>query len=179
MNGLYACSLLTLFAAVIGAPLAGSEEPPQPLAHSHEEFSLTVRAPYDKAFPLFGAHEERKWAKGFEPHFLHPSPAHDEEGMIFTWKLGAIPSVWANTAFDADSGHVQYVYFVNDVMVTLIDIHLTKANASETKVTVAYERTALKPEANGLVSQQAKDDRNRGSEWGNMFNEYLSKSVAK
>ena len=150
-----------------------------PLAHTHEEFSVIVKAPYEQAFPLFGAHEERKWAKGFDPLFVHPSPARDQQGMVFTWKLGGDPSVWTNTAFDPASGHVQYVYFVNDTMVTLIDIHLTKAGAAETRVDVVYERTALRPEANELVTQQAKADRNRGTEWAEMINGYLTREAAE
>ena len=118
-----------------------------------------MHAPYDEVFPLFGAHEERKWAKGFDPQFIHPSPARDQQGMVFTWQLGGKPSVWANTAFDLASGHVQYIYFVNETMVTLIDIHLTKVGAAETRVDVVYERTALRAEANEQVLQQATDDR--------------------
>ena len=175
MTHCYASFMLALFAAVIGSISSRAEEAPQPaLAHTHEEFSLVVNAPYDQAFPLFGAYEERKWAKGFEPHFIHPSPAHDQQGMMFTWVLGDRPSVWANTAFDPVSGHVQYVYFVNDTMVTLIDIHLTRAGEVETHVDVVYERTALRPEANEQVMQQATADEGRDKDWAGMINGYVA-----
>ncbi len=96
--------------------------------------------------------------------------------MVFTVENhGGTPSVWTNTAFDHATGHVQYVYFVNDTMVTLIDIHLTKTGAEETRVSVVYERTALRPEANEQVSQHARGDRNRGAEWDAMINGYLTK----
>jgi hypothetical protein len=176
MTGLYACSLLTIFAGVFGASLARSEEPSQPLAHSHEEFSLKVAAPYDEVFPLFGAYLERNWATGFDPHFIHPFPAHDQEGMVFMWEINGKPSVWTNTAFDITTGHVQYVYFVSDVMVTLIDIHLSRNGEAETRVSVVYERTALKAEFNEEVRQHAKQDRTRNREWSAMLDGYLART---
>jgi hypothetical protein len=178
MTCIGAWSLLALLAGVIGSTRVQAEEEVQPaLAHTHEEFSLILQAPYDEVFPLFGAYEERKWAKGFDPHFIHPSSARDQQGMVFTWELGRTPSVWANTAFDPATGHVQYVYFVQDTMVTLIDIRLAKAGAAETRVDVVYERTALRPEANEQVTQHAQADRNRSSEWDAMINGYLRKSA--
>ena len=179
MIHIYAYSLLAVFAGVIAPTCVEAQESAQPaLAHTHEEFSVIVKAPYDKAFPLFGAYEERKWAKGFDPHFIHPSPPRDQQGMVFTWELSGAPSVWTNTAFDLATGHVQYVYFVQDTMVTLIDIRLTKAGAAETRVDVVYERTALRPEANEQVTQHAQADRNRGSEWDAMINGYLAEVIA-
>ena len=113
-----------MFAGVIGSACVQAQESvPKALAHTHEEFSLVVKAPYEQAFPLFGAYEERKWAKGFDPQFIHPSPARDQQGMVFTTERDGMSSVWTNTAFDPASGHVQYIYYVKDTMVTLIDIH--------------------------------------------------------
>jgi hypothetical protein len=174
----YAYSLLAVFAGVVVPPcLAAQESVDRALTHSHEEFSVFVKAAYEKAFPLFGAFEERKWAKGFEPRFLHPSPPRDQQGMFFTWELGGAPSIWANTAFDAATGHVQYIYFVQDTMVTLIDIRLAKAGTTETRVDVVYERTALRAGANEQVTQHAKADGNRASEWDAMINGYLRESL--
>ena len=178
MSCFYACSLVALFAGVVASSLQAEEASPPALEHTHEEFSLVVAAPYEKAFPLFGAWEERKWAEAFNPQFIHPSPAHDQQGMVFAWELGGKPSVWTNTAFYPAIGHGQYVYFVNDTMVTLIDIHLSKAGAAKTRVDVVYERTALQPEANEQVSHQARGDRNRGAEWDAMINGYLKKAAS-
>ncbi len=175
MTFFYGLTLLALFAGVIGSTCVQAQESVAQLAHTHEEFSLIVNTSYDEAFPLFGAYEERKWAKGFEPQFIHPFPARDQQGMVFTTERDGRLSVWTNTAFDPATGHVQYIYVVNDAMVTLIDIHLAKANAAETRVSVVYERTALRPEVNELVAQQAKGDENRGSEWAAMINGYLAK----
>ena len=179
MTYFYTCSLLALFAGVIGSTSPPADEAVHPaLAHTHEEFSFVVNAPYDEAFPLFGAYEERKWAAGFEPKFIHPSPAQDQQGMVFTTEHEGRTRVWTNSVFDRQTGHVQYVYFAPDTMVTQIDIHLTKASAAETRVDAVYERTALRPEANAQVAEFARGDASSGPKWAKAIAGYLERSSA-
>jgi hypothetical protein len=80
-----------------------------------------------------------------------------------------------NTAFDLASGHIQYAYVLNDAMVTMIDIHLTRETAQRTGVSVVYERTALLPEANEHVQHFAKGDQGAQAEWEQAINGYLAK----
>jgi hypothetical protein len=180
MNHALAFSLLTSFAGVVAssATPAQAADTAQP-AHTHEAFSFVVSAPYADVFPLFGANEERKWAVGFEPTFIHPVPAHDQPGMVFTTVQEGLPRVWVNTAFDAATGHVQYAYWIADLMVALIDVHVTRSGINETKVEVTYERTALRPEANEQVVRMAQADANSGPRWAEMINGYLRSVNAK
>ena len=177
MNSMHVLPLLALFAGAITSNCSRAQEVIKPvLAHTHQEFSFAVQAPYEQVFPLFGALEEKKWAKGWEPEFVYPTPAHDQQGMVFTRKHGGMSSVWTCTAFDEATGHVQYVYVVDDAMVTLIDIHVVRAGPAETRVSVVYERTALQPEANEHVAHMAKGDAGSGSEWAEAINGYLAKT---
>ena len=143
--------------------------------HTRTEFSFTVDAPFDQVAPLFGANEERKWAPDWNPQFVHPIPAHDRQGMVFTVPKGQFASVWVNTAFDLEAGHTQYAYLVSEIMATLIDIHLTRISVQKTGVSVAYERTALVPEANQHVQRFADEDAGAGKEWGDAINAYFAK----
>ncbi len=180
MNHVLAFSLLTAVAGVVAssAPQARATDTTKP-AHTHEAFSFVVSAPYADVFPLFGAYEERKWALGFEPKFVHPVPAHDQPGMVFTTEQEGMPRVWVNTAFDAATGHVQYVYWIADVMTALIDIHVTRSGTNETKVDVVYERTALRPEANEQVVRMAQADANSGPRWAEMINGFFARTGSK
>jgi hypothetical protein len=137
-----------------------------------------VDAPFDQVAPLFGAHEERNWEPDWNPQFIYPIPAHDQQGMVFTVPKGQFTSVWVNTAFDLEAGHIQYAYVLEDAMTTLIDIHLTRESAQKTAVTVVYERTALLPEANEHVQRFAKDDERTGKEWEEAINGHLAKTSA-
>jgi len=136
-------------------------------------FSFTVHAAAATVFPLFGADMERRWASGWAPAFVYPAPARDTAGMVFTIAHGPTNSVWVNTAFDAATGRVQYVYVIPDALATLIDIQVTALDAATTGVAVTYERTALSPDANDHVRALGNHDRGQGLEWQAAIAEYL------
>ena len=180
MNHLHACTLLALFAGVVGTTLSHAQgKPSDAPVRTREEFTFVASGPYADVFPLFGAYKERLWAAGFDPQFIHPFPPHDEAGMVFTTVQEGLSRVWVNTAFDAASGHVQYVYWIEGVMTAWIDIHVTNAGGPTTSVHVVYERTALRPEANTMVLHMAHADANSGPHWAEMINRYLEAATAK
>jgi hypothetical protein len=176
MTSFCAIALLTVFAGAIGSSLAQAQTQ---LVHTRKDFSFVVNAPYDDTFPLFGAYEERKWAVGFDPQFIFPALPHDQQGMVFTTVQEGKNRIWVNTALDPETGHAQYVYLIPNTMVALIDVRLTAIGKSETKVSVAYERTALTPEVNQPVAEMAAADANAGPHWAAMINGYLKRTAAK
>ncbi len=153
-----------------------AQEPAPTLAHIRNEFSFTVDAPFEQVVPLFGANEERKWADGWDPQFVYPNPARDQQGEVFKVAHGQNTSVWINTALDLTAGHIQYAHVLNDAMATLIDIHATRQGLNQTAVTVVYERTALIPAANEHLQHFAKGDASAGKEWSEALNGYFAKS---
>ena len=144
-------------------------------ARERSQFEFVVQAPYAQVFPLFGAEKERVWAgKDWDPTFIYPKPPNDVEGAVFTIQHGHATTVpWVNTAFDMKSGHVQYVYVIPDTLTTLIDIHIAPQDAQNTKIDVAYERTALTAGGNDRVRRMAESDRRAGPEWTQQINSYL------
>jgi hypothetical protein len=146
------------------------------LAHVRSEFEFTVHAPYKTVAPLFGPQAEAAWAgHDWNPVFLYPQPARDIKGSVFTVQHGAHRSVWVTTAYDLEAGHIQYVYVMDDVVSTLIDIHLSQPEeGNATTVKVAYERTALRPEANGHVNSMGASDGKMGKEWEAGMDGYLT-----
>jgi len=179
MTSLFAFAFVTMVAGtLVPAAAQGKEDTRATLAHTHEEFSFDVSAPYEQVFPLFGAYEERKWAVGFDPQFVFPASPHDQQGMVFTTVQEGKKRIWINTALDPATGHAQYVYFIPNTMVALIDVRLTKLGNSETKVSVVYERTALTPDVNQHVTEMAAADANAGSHWATMINGYFANDRA-
>jgi len=139
------------------------------------EFEFTVQAPYKITAPLFGPEGERAWASDdWNPRFVYPEPAQDVEGAVFQVSHGHHTSTWVNTAFDLERGHIEYVYFLPDLMTTRIDIHLTQTNSDTTGVHVAYERTALSAAANQRVREFGEHDRNNGAVWGADIERHLA-----
>jgi hypothetical protein len=142
------------------------------IAHTSVEFHFTVDLPYSDAAPLFGAWAEQKWAPEFKPEFLYPLPPADQEGAVFRVQKGEHSSVWVNTVFNLPAGHVQYVYMLEAILVTRIDIHLRKDGEHKTDVSVTYERTALDPSGNEKVESMAKTDAHSADEWRDAINAY-------
>jgi len=141
--------------------------------HTREQFSLLANAPFEVAWPLFGADKERAWAPGWEPVFLWPEKAFDQEGMVFQVRHADKTAVWVNTAFDRIARRIQYVYVIPDVVVTLITLELTP-DGDSTTIEVVYERTALLAAANDIVKAMAVVDRFAGEEWSQQINRHLS-----
>jgi hypothetical protein len=146
--------------------------------HTEERFSFVANAPMERVAPLFGADKERVWAPGWDPAFVHPVPAADEEGMVFTVAHSHLRAAWVNTAFDLKNGHMQYVYMVPDALVTVIDLRLTP-QGNTTKVDVEYDRTALSEEADVHVRHMAEGDRKSGPEWEKQVNGWLEENKGK
>jgi hypothetical protein len=132
--------------------------------HTHEQFEFVVNWPIDVAWPLFGALRERDWAPDWDPEFVWPAMPADQQGMVFNIVRGETTAVWVNTSFDRAANRAQYVYFIPDVVVTVITLALTQIGSS-TRVEVSYERTALSEKAGDLVSQMAARDKMAGPEW--------------
>ena len=154
-------------AAVVGLALQTGARPVDgEVAHVRTEFHFTLDIPYASAAPLFGADAERKWSEGWYPRFLYPVPPADQEGAIFRVDHSAShSSVWINTVFDLPAGRVQYVYILNQAVITRIDIHLTRNGSDKTGVNVVYERTALDPAFNEHVRSLAQSDAAGAKDW--------------
>jgi hypothetical protein len=143
--------------------------------HTTSSFRLTVGLPYAQAAPLFGAIAEQKWAPDWKPHFVYPSPPADQEGAVFQVEHGSHSSIWMTTIFDLAAGHIQYVYVLDGLLVTRIDIRLRAEAASETDVRVTYERTALDPAAEEHLKHLAEGDSRAGAEWQAQLDVYAAK----
>jgi hypothetical protein len=154
-------------------------ETPEKLLRTSTSFSLIVRASYEKTAPLFGPEGERGWAgKHWDPQFICPQPAHDEQGAVFTIRHGQGPlkAVWLITQFDREGRHFQYVYFLPEIMVTVIDVHFNPIGAAQTGVNVLYTRTALTAAGNEHVRAMTEGDQTSGKEWQAAIDKYLAES---
>jgi hypothetical protein len=152
---------------------------PEPLLHISTSFNLVVRLPYGQATVLFGPEGERAWAgKHWDPKFIYPQPPNDAEGAVFTVKHGQHNAVWVTSLADVDARHFQYVYFIPELMVTVIDVRFKPVDAGATAVNVVYTRTAIAPEGNEHVQAMSEVDKTAGKDWQQSIDEYLARSKA-
>ena len=60
---------------------------------------------------------------------------------------------------------MQYVSFLKDKMVSVVDVQLTEVDGSRTDVEVRYARTALDAAVNHELEAMGRKDRESGPEW--------------
>jgi hypothetical protein len=168
-------ALITGAAAIAASALGQSAAPASPLLRTQTVFDIVVHLPYAEAAPLFGPEGERPWAgKHWNPQFLYPQPARDEQGAVFTIQHGPVTAVWVNTLFDLEGRHFQYAYFIPDIMVTTIDVRFAPTNPTTTQVHVVYSRTALTPEGNDHVTAFTASDKTAAHDWQSAIDTYLA-----
>jgi hypothetical protein len=139
---------------------------PELPAHVRSAFHFKLSVPLNRAASLFGPEGERCWAgKHWNPEFIYPQPANDVEGAVFTVKHGPHSSVWVNTRFDLSAGRMQYVSFIPDTVVSVVNVELSVLGPTATGVDVTYTRTALSAASNDLVNELGKKDRTSGPDW--------------
>jgi hypothetical protein len=174
MNALLTYAALAF--AAIPALVQNSSTPP-PLLHTETSFDLLVHASYADTTPLFGPEGERPWAgKHWDPQFIYPQPAKDVQGAVFTIQHGPITAVWVNTTFDNDARHFQYVYFLPEIMVTVIDVNFKIVDAKTTAVHLVYARTATTAAGNEHVTAMTEGDKAAGADWQQAIDKYLASS---
>jgi len=163
-------ALLLTFATTVAGAVTTSAQQSQPaaLANAHvvNSFTFEIAAPMKQVAPLFAPEAERSWAgNDWNPVFAYPQPGRDIEGAVFTTKHGALTTVWVNTLFNIESGHMQYVAIVPDKFAMTVDVQVTAPTATRTAVKVTYTRTALTPAANDQVRQLGDQDKSSAPEW--------------
>src|SRR5262249_45767838 len=111
--------------------------------------------------------------------FLHPLPAQDVKGEVFTIAHSHTNATWVNTAFDLQTGHMQYVYVMPDIQAVLIDVRLKHDDPTQTGVKVLYERTALKSRFNDRIRTLGNKDSESAAEWQGAIEKYLGVDLAE
>lgn len=146
--------------------------------------TITINGDIEKVFSLFGAYEEKKWAKGWEPTPVYPSTETIEEGTTFRTP-GHLPGeneyIWRVSKYDIRNHLVQYMVYAPDRCWT-ITVQCAGAEGRTgsagggTAATITYAFVGLNPageEKNKhslhlLFQHQLKD-------WEEELNAYLSK----
>ncbi len=141
--------------------------------HVSNVFEFVIHASPVEAAPLFGPNREREWSSEWNPQFLYPLTREDCASSVFTVRHEDHTSTWVTSILDLEAGHIQYVVFLTEVMVTLIDIRLQAAEPGTSRVTVRYERTALIPAMNEYVRQRGKTDSSMGPHWERAINDLI------
>jgi hypothetical protein len=111
--------------------------------------SFVLPAPLADVMPLFTAEGERAWAPGWEPAYAD-SPTH-EVGQVWT-TAGPPETTWVTVRADTDS--VRYARVALGDSAGLVTVSCAP-DAAGTRVTVAYDLSALSPAGEARLAEFA------------------------
>jgi len=148
--------------------------------------SFIVNANIEKAFPMFDAFEERKWAEGWEPILIYPENEIIEEGTTF--KINAhghghghsseSEFLWIVTKYKPNLHLVQYLVSTENRFWTITVECESLENNTKTNATVTYSYIGLNEEGNELnrnsLEKMYKENLN---DWAEAINDYLAKNL--
>ena len=116
---------------------------------------ITLHAPLEKVFPLFGPVDEAKWAPGWQASIKHGGNA--EVGTVFTTDASGHQATWIVSRYDEERRAIQYTVVFPEDRVVQIDIECQFRNANETRCQIAYVMTALSEAGARTVNQYTQE----------------------
>jgi len=112
---------------------------------------ILVAAPAALAFRLFTPKAEELWIDDWRPRYLRPGDGSTTPGMVFTTGEGAEFTVWQLLEFDPQARRSVYVRTTPASRAGTVSVQANPLDLSHTEVTVQYEMTALRPDADPML----------------------------
>ena len=127
-------------------------------------------------FPLFGAFEERKWAKGWNPVLIYPQSEIIEEGTTFKTEghgNGESEFLWRVSKYEPENFLIQYLVSTENRYWT-ITVKCIMMEENKTAAEITYSYFGLNELGNKInepaLSKMFKNDL---KDWEEEINNYL------
>ena len=143
--------------------------------------TITLHAPLEDAFPLFGPIREREWAEGWNPRMVTEHSTDAEQHMVFQTDAHSDTDpdtfTWVLSNYDPENAFIEYTVFATERLWWItIDCDQPAGNET-TSATITYTFV-------GLTEQGDQDNehalermyRNDLHDWQKAINHYLSTS---
>ena len=127
-------------------------------------------------FPLFGAFEERKWAKGWDPVLIYPQTEIIEEGTTFKTighGHGETEFLWRVSKYEPEKYLIQYLVSTENRYWT-ITVKCKTIEQDKTAAEITYSFIGLNELGNKINQQSlANMYKNELKDWEEEINNYL------
>jgi len=127
-------------------------------------------------FPLFGAFEEKKWAKGWNPVLIYPETEIIEEGTTFKTQghgHGESEFIWRISKYEPEKYHIQYLVNTENRYWT-ITVKCDTMVKNKTSAEITYTFIGLNEKGNKINEHSLKSMyKNDLKDWEEEINNYL------
>ena len=139
--------------------------------------TILLNGPVEGIFPLFGAFEERKWAKGWNPELVYPNEEIIEEGTSFKTSGHGHDDcelLWIVTKYEPENFIIQYLVQSENSYWT-ITVKCKSIADNRSSAEVRYSFVNLNKKGNQL-NQIALESiyKDNLKDWESAINTYLS-----
>jgi len=139
---------------------------------------ITLNDRVISVFPLFGAFEERKWAKGWNPTLIYPSTEIIEEGTTFKTSGHGHDEkefIWRVSKFESEKYLIQYLVS-SDNRYWTITVNCTPTADNKTAAAITYTFIGLNDLGNELNKHSIEHMyKHNLADWQEEINNYLAR----
>jgi hypothetical protein len=146
--------------------------------------TITVNAPLDEAFALFGPIREKDWADGWDPQPIDPVGEIVQERMVFTTQSHfgqeEPEDLWIISTYSVGDSFIEYTVFEHE-QVHWIEVACEQTDSGEkTRAEITYTYLGLTDRGNSL-NREALDlmFANDLRDWEEAINHYLATGERK
>jgi len=144
--------------------------------------TITINGGVEIVFPLFGAFEEKKWAKGWNPVLIYPETEIIEEGTTFkTEAHGHEESefIWRVSKYEAEKFLIQYLVSTENRYWT-ITVKCKTIEENKTSAEITYSFIGLNEIGNKINEHSLQRMyKNNLIDWEEEINRYLEELSTK
>lgn len=168
--------LASLFASVMLTSMEAHGQTTKDERQAVRTATIVLNGDIAKVFPLFGAIEEKKWSRGWDPQIVAGGTSLQD--TVFTYSHDGLTATWIVTEWNESEHRVTYAVFVpNDRAMTIRIVctpEQTTPKDTKTRATVTYTFTPLSE--TGKASQKQFEEQNfthRIQHWQKAIDHYL------
>jgi hypothetical protein len=145
---------------------------------------ITVNAPLNEAFALFGPVREKDWAEGWDPKLIDPASEPVQERMVFTTRSNfgqeEPDDVWIVSAHSPGDAFVEYTVFARELVRWVEVVCEETADGQKTRAEVTYTFLGLTERGNSLSNEMLELIFERDlRDWEEAINRYLATGERK
>ncbi len=107
------------------------------------KFTQIILGNKDEIFELLCPVREKEWLDGWDCNIIHSESGLAEKGCVFETDNDFGKYQWVMTKYNREDYGVQFVKFIQDKMIIIIDITMIQKEAEVVLCEIAYTFTAL------------------------------------
>ncbi len=139
--------------------------------------TITLKAPLEKVFPLFGPIKEKEWADGWNPKIIYSTTNIVDEHMVFRIKShahGESSYMWMVTKYLPHQSLIEYTVFTEErVWNITVQCH-ENTNTQMTDAEITYTFTGLTETGNAINEKALEHMYSKDlKDWEEAINYYL------